>query len=399
MARLVEINTCANSGAPGTIAENIALQASKKGWECEIAYGRGKRPSAFPLYRVGNDLDIYCHGIQSRLLDNHGLCSTQATKQFVRHLDEFKPDVVHLHNIHGYFINYQVLFDYLHRWGGPIVWTLHDCWPVTGHCSCFDTIACDKWKSLCHNCPQPQSYPTSYLLDRSKRNYEAKRDAFLSVASQIVLVPVSDWLNDIIGQSFLSHCRRTVIHNGIDVEIFRPYSHAQDDAKLILGVANRWSDRKGKGLADFYELAQRLPQGFRIVLVGLNDRQMRNLPPAIEGIKHTDSVAELAELYSKASVFVNPTWEDNFPTTNLEALACGTPVVTYRTGGSPEAIDQTTGIVVEKGDINGLAEAIETIVSSSDRYTTEQCRSRALRLYRREDRFREYVDLFEGLIG
>ncbi len=403
MKKLLQINASVNSGAPGRIAEQIGQTAISVGWKSYIAYGRNGRPSQSELIKIGSDWDIRMHGLQTRLFDRHGLASTAATREFVEQIKKIKPDIIHLHNIHGYYINIEILFRYLKDANIPVVWTLHDCWPITGHCALFTFVECDKWKTQCFSCPQKKGYPGSYFLDRSKQNYTQKRKLFTSV-NDMTIVPVSNWLADIVKQSYLKDYPIRVINNGIDVNVFSPQSrdgirlkYGLADKFILLGVATEWGRRKG--LHDFIELSKILKDDEIIVLVGLKEDQIKILPENIMGITRTESTQELAEFYSSADVFVNPTWEDNFPTTNLEALACGTPVITYETGGSPEAIDELTGIVVEQGNIHKLTEAINHIKLKGKQSYSEACVKRAHRLYRKEDRYREYIELYEELLN
>lgn len=396
MYKLLQINVTANSGSTGKIAEAIGRLAINRGWESWIAYGRGTPQSESHLIRIGNDWDMRWHGVETRLLDNHGLASRRTTRKFISQIKEINPDIIHLHNIHGYFINYPLLFRFLQEWGGPVVWTLHDCWPFTGHCAYFDMVNCNKWQNKCMNCPQRDSYPKSYI-DQSFRNYITKKSSFNTILSQLTLVPVSKWLSDLLTKSYLCNCRIRKIHNGIDLKLFKPLSDFSKEKFVILGVASVWDQRKG--LADFIKLSNILSDRYKIILIGLSEKQIKSLPPNIQGIRRTENINQLVELYSIADVFINPTWEDNFPTTNIEALACGTPVITYRTGGSPEAIDSNTGIVVEQGDVQGLKKAIETIRTSSDRFTPELCRDRVEKYFNQDDRFEEYFELYEKIIN
>jgi glycosyltransferase involved in cell wall biosynthesis len=340
------------------------------------------------------------HGLKSRLLDQQGFGSVHATKALIKQIEEIQPDLIHLHNIHGYYINIEVLFDFLGQADIPVVWTFHDCWPFTGHCSYFDRFACEKWKTECHHCPNLKGYPQSWFVDNSRSNYRAKKALFNSVKDMVIVTP-SRWLANHVSQSFLNNYPLKVIHNGIDLSMFKPvgvdeirlkYKIGGD--KMILGVASTWDQRKG--LVDFILLRRKLDRSIGIVLVGLNKQQINGLPAGITGLGRTESVTELAALYSAADVFVNPTYIDNFPTTNLEALACGTPVITYNTGGSPEAVDQTTGRVIEKGDVDGLADAVNQLLEMSDGLS-EFCRARAERLYDKDDRLYDYVELYERL--
>lgn len=398
--KILQINVTCNWGSTGRIAEEIGELVILNGWDSYIAYGRNFIPSHSQTIRIGNTLDVYLHAAYSRLLDKHGLASQRATSDLIKKIKQINPDIIHLHNIHGYFLNYPLLFMYLNSIKTPIIWTLHDCWPFTGHCSHFEFINCHKWKKQCHHCKGLNIYPKA-LIDASSKNYELKKQ-YLTKVPKMVLVPVSKWLDNLISESFLSHYKTHVIHNGININIFKPTIDHTIINKyhikkrfIILGLASIWGARKG--LNDILELNNIINHDiFQIVLVGLTKKQIKQLPPSIVGIPRTDSIQDLVKLYSHAGVYINPTWEDNFPTTNLEALACGTPVITYDTGGSPEAIDEKTGFVVPRGDVKKLYETIIKVQEGNIK--REDCRLRAERLYNKEDRFQEYINLYNSLL-
>lgn len=399
MPKILQVNITANWGSHGRIAERIGQLATSSGWESYIAYGRWANSSKSQLIRIGSMWDERLHGLQSRLFDSHGLASKHATCKLVNQIKSIHPDIIHLHNIHGYYLNYPILFDYLSTCQAPVVWTLHDCWPVTGHCSHFMVTGCKKWKTGCYNCEEKHEYPAAWGIDCSRRNYSIKSKCFNSVEN-LTLVAVSDWQSGIVGESFLKGKRICRIYNGIDLDTFHPIMGVWNNQgkKKIIAVASKWTERKG--LNDVLRLHRQLGDEYEITIIGLNKRQAENMPKGIKGVIRTDSLEELATNYSSADVFINPTYEDNFPTTNIEALACGTPVVTYRTGGSPEAIDNETGLVVETGNIEALAGAIQEICGRDQREILRQkCRLRAERLYNQEDRFREYIDLYESLLS
>lgn len=405
MLKVLQISIEVNANSVGKIAEQIGEAVIDRGWESYITYARDHKPSKSHVIKIGNNIDLYWHGIMTRLFDRHCLHSTVATKKLVRQIEEINPDVIHLHHIHGYFLDMVVLFDYLKKANKPVVWTFHDCWSFTGHCPYPNLANCNKWKTGCNHCPQKKEYPGSIWIDRSRKNWEEKKELYNSIEN-LTIVPVSDWMKELVEQSFLkgNHIHR--IYNGIDLNVFSPQDSKETvydkygipkENKILLGAASTWDSRKG--LTDFIELSSKLPTNISIVLVGLNEEQLNNLPSNVIGIKRTYNVQEMAELYSATDVFVNPTYGDTFPTTNLEALACGTPVVTYKTGGSPEAVDEETGIVVKQGDKYGLKEAILTILETWDlEEVTGKCRSRAKKLYDKKGNFSEYVDLYESLI-
>lgn len=403
---LLQINVTANWGSTGRIAEEIGLVAIKNGWESYIAYGRGKPQSKSKLIRIGNDWDMYEHVLETRLLDDHGLASRGATRRLIELIDKINPNIVHLHNIHGYFINYKILFEYLANREIPVVWTLHDCWTFTGHCSHFVENNCYQWRDGdCLRCHFKRTYPASLFLSRSHRNFLDKRKAFCSL-SNVTMVPVSHWLEELVRESFLSKHQIRCIHNGVDVHTFRPKDNEIEVKKklgvkqpyMLIGVASVWP--ASKGLADFVSLRALLPlDKYAIVLVGVDDKQAKRLPMGIKVVKRTNSQEELVGIYSAADVFLNMTYSDTFPTVNLEALASGTPVVTYLTGGSPEAVDKNTGIVVEQGNVSAVASAVEAICKNDKAHYAVACRQRAIEHFNKDDRFMDYIHLYEEILS
>ena len=337
----------------------------------------------------------------SRFVDKHGFGSTRATQVFLKEVERLDPDVIHLHNLHGYYLNVELLFGYLRLANKPVVWTLHDCWAFTGHCAHFDYVGCNRWRTVCFSCPQKHGYPASFLTDGSEQNFRRKREAFTGLANMMIVTP-SKWLARLVEGSFLGSYPIKVINNGINQDVFRPIEgdfrekYGIEEKFVILGVASVWGRRKG--LSYFIELSRMLGGNDVIVLVGLTKRQLRNLPKNIIGIPKTNSIRELAEIYSSADVFVNPTLEDNFPTTNLEALACGTPVITFDTGGSVETIGRNGGFVVEKGKLGDVLACIEIIKKTGRMYWFERARARAISLYDKNDRLQEYIQLYESLV-
>lgn len=399
MKKLVIINSILNKTSTGVIAENIGLTALNNGWDVVAAYGREVNNSKLKTYCIDSPFDIYRHVIKSRLFDAQGLGSTRATKKLVKLLHEYSPSIIHIHNLHGYYINYKILFEYIAKSKTPVVWTMHDCWSFTGHCTYFDIVKCNKWKYGCISCPIYKDYPRS-LFDRASTNFIQKRKLFTSLPN-VTMVPVSKWLGDLTSQSYMGIFPIKVIHNGIDINMFRVKKTALknklnlSNKKIVLGVAsNGFSGRKG--LADFIGLSKILTEDYQIIMIGLKQKELNKIPSKIIGKMRTSNVEELVDYYNIADVFINPTYSDNFPTTNIESLACGTPVITYDTGGSPEAIDSETGIVIKQGDIASLAQAIIQITDGSN-YSI-RCRSRAEKFFNKENCFQQYMDLYEELI-
>lgn len=398
--KVLQISTVCGSGSVGRIMVDIYHTLEKNGDIPLIAYGRRKAPEGVRAYRFGSGPDMALHVLSTFFRGEHGFASSGQTRRLIRRIREWDPDVIHLHNIHGFILQTELLFAYLKEAGKPVVWTLHDCWPYTGHCAFYDYTGCGGWKTGCGGCTEyRKTYPYALFKNRTERNYIRKKDAFTGVPKLTVVAP-SRWLQTEVKQSFLQAYPVKVIPNGIDREVFRPVkSTLRQESGLsgkfvILGVANVWERRKG--LPCLIGLAQRLPPGFQIILIGLSKKQMRSLPENMTGLPRTSSAGELAAYYSMADVFVNATLEDNFPTTNLEALSCGTPVITFDTGGSPESLDESCGRIVPKGDTQGLLQAV--LQEREEPKSPQACLRRAEQ-YEKYGRFQEYVELYHELTG
>ncbi len=396
--KVLQIFAVYKYGSVGRIAFDLHTTLVSRGYDSYIAHGRIFGSSDSETIRIGNKWSVYKHGFLTRMFDLHGFASKKATLKLIDEIKRLNPDLIHLHNLHGYYINIEILFDYIKEVNTPVIWTFHDCWNFTGHCVHFDYVGCEKWEKQCFQCPQKRAYPASWL-DNSKRNFQRKKAAFSHVNNLTIVTP-SNWLAGLVRRSFLKDYPVRIINNGIDLNMFRPTSslfrkqNNLEDKFIILGVANIWDQRKG--LQYFLQLAKTLCDNEVIVLVGLSVKQKKQLPANIIGITRTNSVQQLAEIYSAADVFVNPTLEDNFPTTNLEALACGTPIITFNTGGSVESIDNKTGIVIEKGNLNHLRDAITTIKNNP--LKSEDCLKRA-QYFDKNIKFQEYIELYNDVLS
>lgn len=404
--KILQVNVCLNALSTGRIAEQIGEEIKNNGWESYVLTCSPVLKSKSNVIRATWWIERFLHRVANRFLDMQGYFSFFQTLYLMRKIKKINPDIIHLHNIHDCWLNHPLFFRYVIKKGKPVVWTFHDCWAFTGHCSYFDDANCMKWESSCSKCP----LKNSFALDLSKYNYKYRKKTFTQIQS-MTIVPVSYWLEDITKKSFLRNYNTQTIHNGIDITKFKPiHSNLRETLGLknkfvILGVASSWG--KSKGLHDFVELSKNV--NWQVILIGISSELKNTLPSSIMCVEKTDSQEELAEYYSMADVFVNPTYHDNFPTVNLEALACGTPMVGYRTGGSPEAIesplnstDNLCGIIVEKGDINALMDAINKICSEKEEKRLQrrlECRKWAETHFDKNNCYKQYISLYNKILN
>lgn len=352
MARILFINSVCY-GSTGNICKSLYKLAEANGHTCCIAYGRGAQPEGFNTIKIGNRIDVYKHAVQARLFDSSGFHSKKATSEFIKKIEQFKPDVIHLHNVHGYYLNIEILFEYLKK--NPNikkVWTIHDCWPYTGHCAYYLNIKCNKWKNKCEQCQFKNEYPRT-IKGNSEENYALKKKIFTGIANMEV-VCVSEWLKGEVEQSFLKEYECQVIISGVDTSAF---SYKPSDVKerlgivnktMILGVASVWSERKG--LQDFLRLRKQVSEEYVIVLIGVSKKQQKKLPKGIIGIRCTENQEQLREFYSAADIFFNPTREETYGLTNVEAQLCGTTTISYDAGGTRETIISDNSYLVKNFD-------------------------------------------------
>lgn len=393
--KIVQINATCGAGSTGKICVAISNKLSLRETENYILYSSGNSDCPLGIkYAVKRSLKLQT--LASRTFGNFGFEARGITKRLVKELEKIKPDIIHIHNIHSHNCNLEVLFDYIRKNEIKVFWTFHDCWAFTSYCTYFDMANCNKWLAGCYNCPQRKQF--SWFFDRSPYLYNKKKAAIKDV--DLTVITPSNWLADLVKESFFKGFPIKVINNGIDLNIFKPTDsdfrkrYSCENKKIVLGVAFGWGKRKG--LDVFIELAERLDsKKYQIVLVGTNNNVDDILPENIISIHKTASQSKLAEIYTVADVFVNPTREENYPTVNMEALACGTPVVTFNTGGSPEMLDETCGSIVPKNDIGAMLNEIIRICETES-YSKEDCLKKA-KGFDKDEKFKEYIELYEEL--
>lgn len=397
--RILLVNTFVGLTSTGNLTYEIYKCCVENGNECDIAYGRKDVKKDVTTYKISNKVDYNVHALWTRLTDLNGSGSYFATKRFLRFIDEYSPDLIHLHNLHGYYLNLRLFFKYINKRNIPVVWTFHDCWPFTGHCPYYTNIGCNRWKTECYDCPKKKEHPASLFLDNSRRNFRAKNEIF-HLPDQMIITPVSEWLSGEVKQSFFKDVHIQTIYNGVDLNVFRPVEsgfkqmYRIESKKMLLGVAINWVPTKG--LEEFIQLNSKVSEEYIIVLIGLEETQIAKLPKGIMGFGRTENVRQLVEIYSAADVFVNPSKEETFGLVTAEALACGTPAVVYNATASPELVDEETGRVVEVGDIKGLYEAIKQI---DKRKMSAACVKRAELLFDKRKNQKKYLEIYEKLVN
>ncbi len=392
--RVLYLNAYGN-GSTGRIVDSLKNECAMNNIEAISIYARERCDSPDTSIRCFNRIGFYNDVLMTRILDNHGLNNFSNTRHILRIIDEFQPDIIHIHNIHGYWMNYKMLFKYIKTKKIRVIWTFHDCWNFTGHCTHFDYIECEKWKTGCYQCPLKTEYPAGHLFDGSRRNYREKQNYFTLVEEMIIVTP-SEWLADKVKSSFLKNFEIKVINNGIDISKFRYLESGKRKSIfldgydcIILAVASDWNEKKG--LQFVLEMAK-MQKNWKFVIIGnIHNKVYLEKASNLLFINRTDDISELAEWYSAADVFVNPTLEDTYPTTNLEAIACETPVVTFPTGGSVEIVRKTNmGKVTKSKTTSALIDAINACIN--DKIICDK--EKVEKLLDAKSVFSKYIDIY-----
>lgn len=398
--KLLQINATVNTGSTGRIVENIGELVTNQGWESIIAYGRNANQSSSKIIKIGNKVDQAVHLLHTRIFDTHGFHSKKSTGRFLKSIKNYNPDIIHLHNLHGYYLNIELLFDFLKNINKPVIWTFHDCWPFTGHCCYYERARCMKWKTECHHCPLQFLYPESKIFDNSRINYHKKRKIFNSL-DNLTIVTVSEWLTSQVKQSFLQNYPIKTIYNGIDLEIFKPKNQEKlkqnlgySNRKIILGVANEWSS--GKGLDKFIKLSTLIDENTAIILIGLSAHQTKSLPPNIIGLQKTSNIHQLADYYAMADVFISPSIAETFGMVVAEAMASGTPCIVNNSSALPELVDETVGYIVEN-NVEAYLDASKKILKRGKKAYTLSLKEKS-RKFDIQNQLKSYYNLYLSVI-
>ena len=386
MYKVLYINSVCGFGSTGRIVADLTKTDD---YESLVCFGRKKDFANVNSFQFANFFDNAIGAIRTILFDNNLNICTNATRRLIKKIKEYNPDIIHLHNIHGYYVNVEMLINFLKEYGKPVVWTFHDCWPFTGYCSDAYYVNCEKYQKECVNCDHWFAYPFSLFKQNVTKDFNRKKELFRGFDNLTIVTP-SKWLGGICNLSFLRNMNTVTVNNGIDLNDFKP-SKAKNNKFTVLAVASFWT--KDKGSEDLNKLVKLLDKDIEVVAVGNGSDKI----DGVKAISHTNNKAELVDLYSSAHVLVNPTLDDNFPSVNIESIACGTPVITYRTGGSPEIIDGKTGVVVDKGNYKAMAEVVNKLYRNYY-FKSEDCVKRSKR-YSKEVMKKEYQKLYESLLS
>lgn len=402
MPKLLQIDTCCGIGSTGKIAEIIGSIGKSKGWDCYLAHSaRFAGKTKMVSVDIGSKIGEYFHYVISLVFDRHGLASYCATKRLIKKIKSICPDVVHIHNVHGYYVNFEMLLGFLSRHKIPTLITLHDFWLMTGHCA-YINKSCDKWKSGCGQCGRLKEYPKA-ILDNSKCNWKKKVKIFSEFDdNKLCLVPVSNWLASFTRNSLLGNNKIVPIPNGVDTNIFRPYKGEPSDIIslldknkfTVLSVADRWTD--SNGLQDIISLSQQKIEGVQFVVLGLSESQIDTLPKTIIGLRRTSSVTQLTELYSSADVFLNVSREVTFGLVTAEAMACETPAIVLKGTAGEEIVNEETGFVAN--DLNHVITIIQSIQNNKNIIDRRKCRERIINCFNAEQQYEKYFDLYNSLL-
>ena len=401
--RVLFINTVYGKGSTGRIIKDLGNSIVKNGGEFCVAFGRGECGDDINFYRIGNKKDYMLHALLSRFTDRSGFYSANPTKKLIKFIKQYNPDIIHLHNLHGYYINIKILFEYLkNEYKGKIVWTLHDCWAFTGHCTYFTYAKCNKWQKECFSCTEKNSYPQSLVMDNSRKNYLEKKDLFSGIPN-LNVITVSDWLKSEVEKSFLNQYPVRRIYNGVDLAKFSPTQtdvrekYNCENKKLILLVSDGWDERKG--YSKFIETAKKSPADWQYIVVGLSKTQISEMPQNVIGLERTWNQQELIDLYSAADLFFNPSVEETFGLVTVEAMACGTPVVVVNSTASPELLKENgCGLICETGStIDEMLEVIKKAITLKEKGGNIAAIKNS-KNYSIQKHDEEYMDLYSSLV-
>lgn len=402
--KVLQINAVYGHGSTGDIVRELLLNVKKVGGQSYIAVPEKiKNHNEVDGYiRIGNKIDYKLHSLSSRIFGMQGFSSKKSTLKLIKEIEKINPDIIHLHNLHSNYINIEYLFKYIRENKKPTIITLHDCWFLTGKCCHFLYDNCEKWKVKCEKCIRKKKEIPSYFFDTSTKVYEKKKK-LIGENPFVYVIGCSKWITEVARQSILNKRVIGTIYNGIDLSIFYPrknnfrIKYKLEEKYVILGMANKWLTKENE--KTYEEILKFLKKDIILFLIGCTEEEIKKLPDNVLGVGFINDKNTLADYYSMADVFVNVTKVDSLPTVNIEAIACGTPVITYNSGGSAEILNSNVGISVEYGDIKGLILSIEKIKTKRKEEYIDQCVKHINENFEKNKCFEKYIDLYEKILS
>ena len=398
--KVLQINAVYGNGSTGIIVKDIDTALQQRGYTSYVAYAKSTNAPQNG-YKIGNLIDQKLHAVLARLIGKQAYFSFFCTNRLLNFIDKIKPDIIHLHNLHSNYINLKMLTNYINKNNINTVITLHDCWFFTGKCFHYGVVGCNKWQTRCGNCPRVKEDVPSWFFDQTTRVFEDKK-RYMGLIPNLVVVGVSNWISNEAKKSFFQSKKIVTIQNGVDLEIFKPTESDirkklnVEEKFVILGMANKWLDKINQ--STFSYVVNQLCEDEVLVLLGCRKDQIEHLPNNVIGLEYCSKRNDLAKIYSLSDIFVNVTREDSLPTVNIEAICCGTPVITFDSGGSSEIIDNNTGLVVAQGDDKALLMAIKKIKKKGKQHYQNKCREHGVKNFNKDDRYIDYINLYEKII-
>lgn len=394
--KILQINAVYGHGSTGVIVRDIEQMCESSGIECYVASPDPKVNDAKRGFLIGNAFDHKLHAVLSRINGKQAYFSRWATRRLLKFIDKIEPDVVHLHNLHSNYIHLNMLLQYLAKKDIQTIVTLHDCWFYTGGCFHYKATACMRWLEGCGHCPKKRQDTPAYLWDCSA-SILADRKKYLLAIPRLTVTGVSEWISNEAKRTFFADTPVVTIRNGVDLDVFKPTPSdfrsrlELQDKYIILGPASKWLQPLNKSVLTYF--SEHMQPDEVLLLFGATDCPLP-MPENVRLYGYTRNREELAALYTCADVFVNTTREDSLSLINVEAQACGTPVVTFDATGPRETVDQVHGFRVSVGDANGLIKIIQSIRLSNNNGIIAKCRKFVSDYFEVNANYQKYIDLY-----
>lgn len=394
--KVLQVNATYGLGSTGTIVRDLKECCEEHGIECYVAYALTDE-KVERGYKIGNWFFNKLHALLSRIAGKQAYFSYIPTLWFIHYIKKLQPDVVHLHNLHSNYINLPIFLKYLAKNNVRTIITLHDCWWYTGGCYYYTAAVCSKWLDKCGKCPKRFFETPAYFIDKSAEILNDKKKYLLAIP-RLYFVGVSDWISNEARKSFLASKTIMTIHNGIDLSVFKPTpSDLREKLGLtgkyvILGPASKWLDPINSVALNYFIKVMRDDEV--LLLFGTLSSYVNGLSEKVKLYGYTKNRQELAALYSMADIFVNVSREDTLSLINVEAQACGTPIITFDATGPKETVDEENSLSVPVGNYERLYDCVQCIRLRAGDGTSSNCREFISQKFSKTDKFKEYINLY-----